>query len=479
MPSSIPSGEVRPRSRLRPLQLYLAEKAIELPAVLLAVDMSLGKTGAALTAIRRLLDEFVIRKALVIAPLRVAENTWPEEIEAWEHTRLLSYSVVTGDEAKRRKALRKSADIYIINRENIRWLWKQMRDGKDWEFDLVVYDESSRLKGGRKRTAGSKKNPQARNLSEFGALAKARPFIKRVIELTGTPSPGGLQDLWGQAYFLDRGERLGRSRTAFERRWFESDYMGYTLTPREYAEREIMERMSDVMFSARAEDYLSLPPIVSNIVKTYLPSRVMQEYRRFERTLVSDLYDVEAVSRGVLTNKLLQFANGSMYREAEGKREIVLVHELKLDALGSIVAEAAGEPMLVAYGFRFDLDAIRKKYPRAVVFEDEPDFVKLWNKGKIGMGLAHPASIGHGLNLQFGGHIAVWYGLTWSLELYQQFNMRLPRPGQKHHSVFLHHIVAAGTADEDVLAALARKGATQDSVVDAVRVRLDNIQTKS
>lgn len=475
MRSSAEGGPPALRSRrdLRDYQAWLARKIIEAVGVLLAVEMSMGKTAAVLTAVRRLLDEFEISKVLVIAPLRVAQETWPDEIAAWTHTRVLSYSLLTGDEKTRLRALRQETDIHIINRENVPWLWRTLGE-QGWDYDMIVYDESSRLKAGRRRTKGGKKT--GRRLSEFGSLARARKLVSRVVELSGTPAPGGLHNLWAQAYLLDLGERLGTSRTAFEKRWFDSDYMGWSLTPKPNAEDEILGRLKDVMFSLDSKDYLDLPPVVANPVYVQLPSKIMEEYRRFERTLVSETYDVEAVSRGALTNKLLQFANGSMYRNLEGegpkRREVVEVHDRKIAALESVVEEANGEPILLAYSFRFDLERIKKKYPKAVLFEEDSDFVKNWNKGRIRLGVAHPASVGHGLNLQFGGHHACWYGLPWSLELYKQFNARLPRPGQRHDRVFIHHIMARGTADETVFERLSAHAATQDSINRAVVVRV-------
>lgn len=455
----------------RDYQWYFAKLIVRQDALMLCLPMGTGKTLTVLTAIRELLDSGVRRKVLVIAPLRVAENTWPDEIEEWRHTRAMTYSVLTGTIAQRSKAARSNAELHIINRENIRWLvnfW-----GDRWPYDMVVYDESSRLKSGKKRTGGTKAGAK-RNLTEFGALCSVRKYIDQVVELTGTPSPKGLRDLWGQAYFADQGKRLGTKKTAFESRWFDKDYMGWSLEPKPHAEAEIMGLLSDIMFGLRAEDHVDLPPIVYNNVVVTLPKHIRERYKQFERDSVSLAYDVEAVNGGALTNKLLQFANGSMYRlnESSGENEIVHVHDYKLDALDSIVQEAAGEPILLAYNFRFDLHQIKKRYPKAVLFEDEPNAVKLWNKGKIGMLLSHPASIGHGLNMQHGGNIAVWYGLPWSLELYQQFNMRLPRPGQREDHVYIHHIIAKGTADEVVLQTLQERAVTQDRINEAVRVRV-------
>lgn len=460
----------RDRSALRPYQTYLADLIEEKECLLLAVEMGLGKTAATLTAIRRLLDFGEVTRVLIIAPLRVANDTWPDEIEAWSHARLLTYEVLTGSDEQRRQRAARPADIHIVNRENVPWLVEHL--GEAWPYDMVVWDESSGLKSWKKRTPN-------KSLTRFGAMAKARKHVKRFVELTGTPSPNGIIDLGGQIYMLDGGQRLGTSRSAYEKRWFEADYMGWNLKPRPNAEKEIMGLISDVMVGLRAEDYIAMPEVIMNTVHVDLPPKVMKEYRQFERTLVADAYDVEAVSRGVLTNKLLQFANGSLYQEGEvdpvtlrrKRGPDVPVHEEKLKALDSIIEEAAGENILLAYSFRFDLARIRKRYPSAVVFDEEPDAVKLWNAGKIRLLLAHPASVGHGLNLQHGGHIAVWYGMTWSLELYQQFNKRLPRPGQLH-PVVIHHIIARDTMDETALTVMSNKEATQDAVTNSVRVRL-------
>lgn len=462
---------------LRPYQDYFRKLIREKKQLMLTVPMGMGKTIMVLSAIRDLLDQFEIERVLIVAPLRVAENTWPDEILDWYHTRSIRFSVLTGTPANRKAAAQKNVPIHIINRENIRWLVEYW--GDRWPYDMIVYDESSRLKSGKKRTVGKKDSDgsrKGRNLSEFGALCSIRKYVDRVVELSGTPAPNGLKDLWGQAYFADLGERLGTARTAFEKRWFDSDYMGWNLTPKPNAQEEIMARLEDMMFSLRAEDHIDLPPIVYNNVCIKLPSSIMDQYRQFERDSVSLAYDVEAQSRGVLTNKLLQFANGSMYRSVEGRgkpvREIVPIHDLKMDALDSIVQEASGRPILLAYSFKFDLERIKKKYPKAVLFDEEPNAVKLWNKGKIPMLLSHPASIGHGLNMQYGGNIAVWFGLTWSLELYQQFNKRLPRPGQSADHVYIHHIIAKGTADEDVLDVLASRDAVQDDITSRVRARI-------
>lgn len=469
MPRKISSDKPYPRrplltwADLWPYQKWLIKELCLSPELFIALDMSMGKTAIVLFAIKFMLY-IKIRRVLIIAPLKVAEETWPTEILSWQELRRLDFSVLTGTAAQRLRALADDVPIHIINRENLPWLWNLLKD--KWPYDMVVWDESSALKAWKKRTP-------SKRLTRFGAMAKARKFVERMVELSGTPAPNGIYDLGGQMFILDNGERLGTDRIAFERRWFQhliGDYQGFSLEPRDHAFDEIMDRCEDLMVSLRAKDYLDLPPM--KIVPHYcdLPKSIMQEYRRFQRTLVSETYDIEAVSSGVLTNKLLQFANGSMYRNVSlTKRELVRVHDEKIYYLERIVEEAAGQNILCAYGFQFDIALIKKRYPKAVLDADDKDFIKNWNAGKIGLGLVHPASIGHGTNLQFGGYIGVWFGLTWSLELWQQFNARLPRPGQKHHTCFYHVIMARNTMDEIVFETMNDKGATQDKVHERVR----------
>jgi len=364
-------------------------------------------------------------------------------------------------------------EILIVNRENVVWLYKTLQDlGIEWPFDLLIYDESSRLKEGKKRTG-------TRALSEFGVYAKVRKHMDFVIELTGTPTPKGLIDLWGQLHVIDQGERLGTTKKAFLSRWFESDFKGWNFTPCPHAEKEIMGRVKDVMVSMKARDYVKLPPVMT---LPDLPARwvdltpkQLRDYRRFEKELALEEHDIEAVNRGVLTFKLLQYANGSVYRTDEDVcspvRETIHFHDLKLAELDSIVAETNGANLLVAYSFKFDLLRIKKKYPNAREAV-EPDAIDAWNRGEVQMLLAHPASIGHGMNLQFGGHHIVWFGLNASLELYQQLNARLPRPGQKAGHVFIHHILTAGTFDARLIGILADRDATQDRITEAVKLQL-------
>lgn len=463
------SPDLRPKSALRPYQVYMAKKIKAWKTIYLAAEMGLGKTAAVLTAMRRLLIEFEIRKVLIVAPLYVAENTWPEEFTVWEHLKRLRYSVITGTPKQRLKALLDPAPIHIINRENLRWLHKEMK-AHGVKYDMLIYDEASRLKEGKKRTQGGKK--VGRRLSEFGALAAIRHMFEYVVLLSGTPAPNGLKDLWGPFYILDLGERLGAKKQWFLNRWFDSDYMGWEHTPKPYAKKQIMERVSDIMIGLRAEDYITLPDLIERNVTVRLSKMQAKEYKEFERELVSEAYDVEAASSGVLANKLLQFANGSLYRNHEdGTRELVHVHDHKLQALESIVEEASGAPVLVAYQFEFDKERILKRYPKALT-TDTPNWKKKWDTGLYRILLTHPASVGHGLNLQYGGNISVWYGVTWSLEIYQQFNKRLHRSGQLESKVFLYHILTEGTADEDVLQVLKDKDATQDDITNVVRKRL-------
>ena len=472
---------------MRPYQVWMADLCIE-KDVFLAAEMGLGKTAAVLLAARRMLDTRAVSQVLIVAPLKVAEETWPAEIAKWEFARGLTYRVVTGSAKERRAALEYDAQLTIINRENLPWLQKTL-GVRRWKFDMLVYDEASRLKSGRKRSKPKERadgTVPPKRLTEFGILRRMRHTFKRVVELSGTPSPNGLIDLWGPIFIIDEGKRLGDSMTAYKNRWFRKGHNGFSLEPFDHSEGEIMGRVKDVFFALRETDYLKLPPL--NVVDHYvrLTDAEMVRYKDFEKQMAMEVQTrsgkefIEAVNGGVLTGKLLQFANGSMYlgdkwdEETDGKlpKESVKIHEHKLAVLDSIMAEAMGRPVLVAYSFRFDRDAIRKRFPYVRIYGDTKNDMRDWNAGKIRMLLIHPASAGHGLNFQEGSNIAVWYGLTWSLELYRQFTKRLHRSGQKADRVFLHRIVAKGTMDENVMQALEARGATQDSITDAVRVRL-------
>jgi SNF2 family DNA or RNA helicase len=515
-------GMVRLRDDLRSYQVatvglikrvWSLDATVKIPGIILAYDMGSGKTASTLTALVDLFAERRIRKVLIVAPLLVAQTTWPDEIEGWEHTRHLTYTVLRADdedpdiawaikkaeeavyrnarfdgstlaEARRkagaagtaaRQAIRKQlaetdTQVHIINKEGLEWLFEHFGEAH-WPYDVVVIDEASMLKSGRKRTKGkdSQGNKTPTTLSRFGILSRVRKKLTGVIELTGTPSPNGLQNLWGLAYIVDFGERLGTARTAFEQRWFDTNPYSRKMTPAPHALGEITDRLKDIMFSLDPADYAALPPLMPpNMVKVRLPAAILDRYHDFRRTLVSEPYDVEAVSQGVLVNKLLQFANGSLYQE-DGND--VLVHGEKLRALEEMFERADGEPLLVAYSFQFDRQKIISKFKDKVTVLDRGDprgIMRRWNDGRIPMLLAHPASAGHGLNLQFGGHQSIWYGLTHDLELWQQFNKRLHRPGQQR-PVFLHAIVAEGTIDETIIPLLDNKKSTQDDVLEAVR----------
>lgn len=484
-----PPERILRRVDFRTYQKWMSEKIEELDGIFLGAEMGLGKTGATLGAIRRLLDRGEIRKVLVIAPLRVAEETWPEEIRTWDFARGLTYRVVTGTQEERVAALRQPAQITIINRENLRWLLRGI-GMKRWDFDMIVYDEGSRLKRGVLMTnpkPNSKGETPDPRMTELGCLTRVSGKTKKMVVLSGTPSPNGLIDLFGPVFAIDQGLRLGSSMTAYKERWFREDRYTKVVSPLPGAEQAIMSRIEDIFFSLKEEDYLDLPPLVIRDHKVDLPKKAMAQYREMEQQMALELRSsrgdpemIEAVNRGVLVQKLLQIANGSIYTgpiwdemiDDWLPKESIKLHDAKLEVLESIVEEAAGRPILVAYSFKFDKDAILKRFPYARVFGEKKSDMRDWNAGRIRMLITHPASAGHGLNFQKASNIAVWYGLTWSLELYRQFVKRLHRSGQKEDHVFLHRILARGTADMNVVEVLGERGATQDQITDAVRVRL-------
>ena len=466
-----PPEKIWSYSDFRKYQRWMTSAILTLPGVFLGAEMGLGKTAAVLKAVRQLLDLGDVTKVLIVAPLMVADYTWPEEIAKWGFARSISFSVITGDEDERRIAVRQKVEVHVINRENLVWLQRYW--GRHWPYDMLVYDEASRLKQGSKRTKGNVRKDgtkSPRRISEFGILRRMRWSFKKVVLLSGTPAPNGLIDLWGPIYIIDLGERLGTSKTAFEDRWFKRDIYRHKLEPHDWSEAEIMEKIDDVFYSLKEEDYLEVPPIVPVDHWVNLPPKVMEQYRRMERNMVLSEFDIEAVNNGVLTNKLLQMANGSIYKE-DGSA--VRLHDAKLDVLDSIVTEAAGRPVLLGYQFKFDREAIGKRFPYIRWFGDSKNDKSDWDKGRIKLLGTHPASAGHGLNLQFGGNIQCWYGLTWSLELYLQFIKRLQRSGQLQDRVFLHRILARHTADEAVAKLLTMKGVTQDRITDAVRAQVE------
>ena len=459
--------------------------------VLLGAFMGSGKTATTLHAFHKLWKAGKARKALVIAPKNVAADTWPDEIMCWDFAREFHYACVVGDEPTRLAALEEEADIIIINRENVRWLYEQK--GIRWfrQFDVLIYDEASRLKAGNKRTAGNVRKDGSvsrKRLSEFGYMGKIRMKFKWVWELAGTPNPNGIIDLWGPIYILDKGARLGTSRTKFLERWFRYNMYTKTHEPFDHSEAEVMDRLKDIFYCLKEEDYLKLPPLQVVDRWVNLSPKHLKMYREFERTQALEEFDVEAVNNGVLCNKLLQFANGSIYAPDDDPEEewnphkkpvAKHIHNRKLDELGSIFEEAAGRPVLIAYSYKFDIHAIKKRYPWVRAYGETPNDLREWNAGKLKAMILHPASAGHGLNFQHGGNIAVWYGLNWSLELYQQFNKRLHRRGQKGQFVRLYRILARDTNDVRVAANLEQKAITQDRITDTVRVRVEDIRRQA
>lgn len=429
------------------------------PKSALWLGCGLGKTVTTLTAISDLLDEVEVRKVLIIAPLRVANSTWHTELLNWEHTKGLRYSICTGVEQRRIDALNVNADVYMINRENIPWLVEHY--GKRWPFDMVVIDESSSFKSSKSQ--------------RFKSLKKVRNLISRMVQLTGTPTPNGLLDVWSQIYLLDGGERLGRSMTHYKQCYFTSDYMGYKFTPVHNAKSRIEAKLKGLVLTMKAEDYLELPDCVHVTKKVQLSKKLLDTYQSFEKEFVLSLDDSEiaAFTAATLANKLLQFANGCIYNEY---REPQIIHSAKLDALEDIIESANGEPVLVGYNYKTDLARIIDRFPHAQVLDKEGEIIPKWNNGEIQLLLCHPASAGHGLNLQKGGNVLVWYGLNWSLELYQQFNARLHRQGQLK-PVTIYHIVTEGTIDEKVMFAISNKAKTQDELLEALKAQISTGNT--
>lgn len=451
--------------------------------VLLGAFMGSGKTATALHAAYKCLKRKQIRKILVIAPLNVAKDTWPDELMVWDFAREMTYTVLVGDAATREKMLRQDVDVYIINRENLRWLYETV-GMRGWIWDCLIYDEASRLKEGDKKTKGNVRKDgtvsRART-SGFGYLTKVRHKFKKIWELSGTPAPKGCIDLWGPAYILDGGERLGTSRTKFLERWFRYNPYARTHEPFDHSEGEIQQRLQGLMFCLKEEDYLDLPPVKTIDRWVNLEPKHMKMYRTLERTLALEELDVDAPTNAVLCNKLLQFSNGSIYAEADGdpneepdlrvKSVAKHVHDVKLNELGSVFEEATGRSVLIAYSYKFDVESIVKRYPWVRVYGSTPNDLRDWNAGKLRAMILHPASAGHGLNFQKGGNIAVWYGLNWSLELYQQFNKRLARRGQEADTVWLYRILARNTMDGKVALRLTDRAETQDRITDNFRIR--------
>lgn len=449
-------------------QKYCIHRLITTPALGLFLDMGLGKTVITLTAIKDLkYNRFAINKILVIAPKKVAESTWAREKEKWDHLRFLRISKVLGTETKRIRALNTPADIYIINRENVVWLVDYYRNA--WPFDMVVIDEFS-----------SFKSHQAKR---FKALKNVRPHIKRIVGLTGTPAPNGLLDLWAQVYLLDGGQRLGRTITGFRERYFEPDQRNrdriFTYAPKPGADEVIQRLISDICISMKAEDYLELPDITYNTVPVVLDEKATKAYEKLEKEMLLQVDDstIDAGSAAVLTNKLLQLCNGAVYDE---NRKIVEIHNNKIEAFMELVEGLNGKPALVFYNFQHDKERLIKALAKTKLRvrelktpQDEMD----WNNHQIDILLAHPASAAYGLNLQEGGNHVIWFGLNWSLELYQQANKRLHRQGQKE-KVIIHHLTVVGGMDEDVAAALEDKNGTQERLLQALKARIERAKSE-
>ncbi|MFH5835093.1 SNF2-related protein [Proteiniclasticum sp. C24MP] len=439
-------------------QSYATDFILSHPISAVFLEMGLGKSVITLSAIFDLcLDSFLVCKVLVIAPLRVARDTWPSEIKKWEHLKGLSYSVAVGTEKERIDALMTRSTIYIINRENVDWLVN--KSGIPFDFDMVVIDELSSFK-----SYGAKR---------FKSLLKVRPTVKRIVGLTGTPSSNGLMDLWAEFRILDLGQRLGRYITHYRNTYFTPDKRNaqviFSYKPLPGAEDKIYSQISDITISMKSIDYLKMPECIVNEVAVSLNEKEWNIYSKFKDDMVTKLGDeeIDAVNAAVLSGKLLQMANGAVY-DSENKTHII--HDKKLDALEDLIEGANGKPVLVAYWFKHDLERIKNRFSVRQIKTSKD--IEDWNDGNIPIAVIHPASAGHGLNLQSGGSTLIWFGLTWSLELYQQTNARLYRQGQ-NETVIIHHILTKGTIDEDVMTALTRKEETQASLIDAVKAKLE------
>jgi SNF2 family DNA or RNA helicase len=428
----------------------------------LFLDCGLGKTVIALTALFDLmLDSFLVRKALIIAPLRVARDIRTSELAKWRHLDGLNCSVAVGDENKRKSAFKQKTQIYVINRENVDWLIN--KSGVPFDFDMAVIDELSSFK--------------AWNSKRFKALCKVRPKLKRIVGLTGTPAPNGLMDLWAQIGLLDMGKRLGRYITHFRNRYFEPDKRNgmqiFSYKPKFGAEKQIYKMISDITVSMKNTDYLKFPEIVFNDFNVKLSDSEMKCYKTLKKELVLSLggKEIDAVNAAALSGKLLQMANGAVY---DDEKSVIRIHDRKLDALEDLIEAANGKPILAAYWFKHDFERIKQRLnSMQVKFSklDSPESFKAWNEGNLPVALIHPGSAGHGVNLQFGGSGLVWFGLTWSLELYRQTNARLWRQGQKE-TVVIHHIISKDTIDEDAVKSLNNKDKSQSALIEAVKAEL-------
>lgn len=451
-----------------PYQAYCIDRVIKQPKIGLFLDMGLGKTIITLQAIYELkYNRFAVQKVLIIAPKKVAEATWQREAQKWGGVGILRISTVLGSLSKRVKALNTPADIYIINRDNVTWLVDYYKN--DWPFDMVVADESS-----------SFKNHAAKR---FKSLAHMYNHIKRMVLLTGTPTPKGLIDLWAQIYLLDRGQSLGRTYTSFRDHFFIPDQRSqtviYSYKPKDTAENDVLRAISHLCVSMKSEDYLTLPPVIEDIVPVQLSPKAQRDYDEMETRMVLELVEsgeeITAVSAAALSTKLQQLANGAVYDELRNVHEI---HDCKIEAFKELVEQLNGKPALVFYNFKHDLDRLKTALDKSGLVVKELRGAaeeREWNEGKIDVLLAHPASTAYGLNLQDGGNHVIWFGLNWSLELYQQANKRLHRQGQKE-KVIIHHLISIGTRDEDMMEALNRKADAQEYVLQSLKARIDKVK---
>ena len=450
--------------KLHDYQEVTKDFIIKTPYAAVILDMGMGKTATTLSAINELMfDRYEVSKVLVIAPLRVANTVWSDEIEQWQELSHLRYSKIVGSPKQRQAALHKDADIYIVNRENIPWLVEQCHPHFKW--DMIIIDELSSFKSWQSK--------------RFKAFMAMRPYMKRVVGLTGTPSSNGLMDLFAEFKVIDGGVRLGRFIGEYRSRYFREGRRNgnvvYEYIPMDYAECQIFDKIDDITISMKAMDYLQMPTLISTKKSVHLTNAEAKRYKEFKKeSVISDSNEIEvtAANAASLSNKLVQMANGAVYSD---DHRIIKLHDQKLDALEDIIEAANGEPVLVAYWFKHDLlriqERLKKLRIQSTVLKSEID-IQEWNKGNISVGLLQPASAGHGLNLQKGGHHLVWFGLTWSLELYQQTNARLWRQGQQSNTVIIQHIVTEGTIDDDILKALTAKDAQQSRLIEAVKAQV-------
>ena len=443
-------------------QRYCIERIIGSPSLGLFLDMGLGKTVITLTAVNELIYmRFEVGRVLIIAPKKVAEATWSTEAAKWEHLKHLRFSLILGSEQQRINAVNTDADVYVINRENVVWLVERLRN--DWRFDMVVIDESSSFKSHKAK--------------RFKALTWIRPHVSRLLELTGTPAPNGLSDLWAQMFLLDNGERLGKTITAFRERYFKANTHGGHFTTYEELEgaaEEIQQRISDICISMKSEDYLQLPELIYDVVPVELDSKARKAYDKMERDMLLQIDEetIDAGSAAALSNKLLQLCNGAVYTGESD--EWTLLHDCKIEAFTELIERLNGQPALVFYNFRHDLErltaVLTKAKKRVKVLQGSRE-AEEWNRRELDILLAHPASCAYGLNLQQGGNHVVWFGLNWSLELFQQANKRLHRQGQAS-AVIVHELAVQNSRDTDVIAALQNKDAAQDNLIESLKVRI-------